>query len=238
MDLGTAGIGFLLNRAQRDRERDEWGVSQPLGATGARDEEALGRHYQTVGQGKFSEQEIQKLLNGEAVPNPSGQGYILPVEDYPRGGGGGLPAVPLSLEIPLGGYQGGPTQTGFQPTLGYETYDPKKGSGKPPWMTGGTAPGGTAPPVPGSTGGDGGNILDTIGSFVTENPELVTGLAGTAVDVYGAVQEGKARDRELELLERREEARQEEARRRQELDEKRRRDEQIYQLLGAMSRGL
>lgn len=123
----------------------------------------------------------------------------------------------------------------------YDPYDPKKGKGPPPWMSGGTSAPSPTPPVADPTqtdGGGGGNIFSSIGGFIKENPELVTGLASTAVDIYGSVQEGKARDRELDLLEERERARQEEARQQRELDEKRRRDEQIYALLGAMSRGI
>lgn len=76
--------------------------------------------------------------------------------------------------------------------------------------------GGGGPVAPGSGGG--------IGSFITKNAPLITSLAGTAANVYGATQQGKARDKELKLAE-------EEQRKRYELAQQQRRDDQIRMLL-------
>jgi hypothetical protein len=88
---------------------------------------------------------------------------------------------------------------------------------------------GTPPPVPGSTAAQAekGGFLPTIGRILSD-PEVITGLAGTAANVYGAAQEGKARERELEALERERKRQEEERQRRHKLD-------QMQTILGALA---
>lgn len=75
----------------------------------------------------------------------------------------------------------------------------------PAWATGrGPTPGTPGTPgLPGGGGGPGGGgPFRAIGRFITENPELVTGLAGTAADIYGTHKLSKERERERKERER------------------------------------
>jgi len=71
---------------------------------------------------------------------------------------------------------------------------------------------------PGAPQEGGGGPLRAIGRFITKNPALITGLAGTAANVYGAAQEGKARGEELEESRRQHQAELEERRKQREQD--------------------
>lgn len=135
--------------------------------------------------------------------------------------------------MPWGSY-GGFQRPGMRPPI--ETYP---GAGGAPGFDGGfptTAPY-TGYPDPGlmtgqptgsGTGGGGGGPLAAIGRFITQNPQLIVGLAGTAANVYGASREGKARDEENKI-------RREEMEKRLEEERKQREDDRIRMLLQAMT---
>ena len=132
-----------------------------------------------------------------------------------------------------GGQQQRPPGAGMQPPPagGYGVGGANTGYGGMPGEGQLYGPGGGGGPM-GSTPADGGGQgwLGAVGSFLTKNPEVITGIVGTGADVFGSIQEGKARDKELEW-------RKEQSEKELEEERKRREDDRVRMLIQAMSSG-
>ena len=131
-----------------------------------------------------------------------------------------------------GGQQQRPPGAGMQPPPagGYGVGGANTGYGG---MPGGGTSAAIGPYDMGASGpadGGGQGWLGAIGSFLTKNPEVVTGIVGTGADVFGSIQEGKARDKELEW-------RKEQSEKELEEERKRREDDRVRMLIQAMSSG-
>lgn len=129
----------------------------------------------------------------------------VPGTAFRAGGGQALPGSQFSYSSP--------TPPVLSGEFGMEDPDP---------LAGGTKPGGVV-----ETGG-GGGVFPAIGRFITDNPELVTGVLAAGTNIYGAAQEGKARSEELEEQRRQHEEEMKERR-------KQREDERINMILRAIS---
>jgi hypothetical protein len=86
----------------------------------------------------------------------------------------------------------------------------------------------------------GGGWLDAIGSFITKNPQLISGLAGAGASIYGAHRMGSARDREVAAQVEAEQARLEQRKKEHEdalaREEKEREMQRVAMIINAISR--
>ena len=158
------------------------------------------------------------------VPSPvaGGAGLTAPTPAMP--GVGGAVGGGLTLPLPMGGT----TDLGM-PGVPGGMYPPGGGL---------AGPGGKVPTAPGTDKGRGGGIggvLSGIGRYIGKNPELITGVLGSAADVYGAAKDRKQREKEweeeMEFRRQQQAAAEEEARKRQEID----RVKMILNAIGAFS---
>lgn len=106
-------------------------------------------------------------------------------------------------------------------------YDPSQYGTRPPqpYLGDTMVPSPTGAPM--DTGG-GGGPLAAIGKFLTQNPALVTGLAGAAANVYGAYKAGKAQDKQIQVE-------QQHLQEQDALAKKAERDRQIEAIISAMA---
>jgi hypothetical protein len=220
-----SGMSYLLDEQARR------GQGEQRGALAAWDALPPERQQEIARQAGRSVEEVRADLASGVTSwgGGSGGGFRVGLEEGaptfeagpvkfrgPTVVGGDAPFATPPMRPPMPGQM---TSPGGAPMPGgqFNAFSPT-----PPILSGEFAQEGGPYPQPADAfmgeGGGGGGPLRAIGRFITRNPELITGLAGTAANVYGAAQEGKARGEELDEQRRQHEAELEERRKQREQD--------------------
>lgn len=185
-------------------------LQQPGAAPSSSDKEGYAKYKAKGGKATFAE--WMQLRQGGPPVTSDEEAYA----DYKAGGGKATFAEFVQVR------QGGPPVTdfrgGYAPENAIEVGLPGFGNDASigPAGDGGPPPGYGGPTQLGQDSLSRGNVFADIGRFVTTNPELVTGIIGAGIDIYGNIQRGKALDREQKEIERANREREEEARRQRE----------------------